>query len=327
VVPVRQVSKDQLERARQIPVLDYVLRYEPDNAKRVGHEYRLRDHDSLSVGTKGWYWHSQGIGGKSALDYLTAVRGYGLVDAVCLLLNEHPHGMESSDYLVNRPAKAIPPPSAKQAPEHLPFAIPLRNRNNSRVIAYLQSRGIDKGLILNCIERGDLYESAYRHDCVFKGKDANGKVKYAAIRSTTSSFKGDVEGSDKKCAFLLPSVEPGSTFVMACESPIDALSHQTLALQGYVQPFNGWRLSLGGTSTLGLEYFLEHKPQIKHCLICTDDDDAGNKAAERIAELPGITTERLLPPIGVDWNDSLLAIQKAERMQYRAHYSARDERG
>ena len=41
------------------------------------------------------------------------------------------------------------------------------------MIAYLQSRGIDKGLILDCIGRGDLYESAYRHDCIFKGKDAN----------------------------------------------------------------------------------------------------------------------------------------------------------
>ena len=138
VVSIGQVSKDQLERARQIPVLDYVLRYEPDNAKRVGNEYRLRDHDSLSVGTKGWYWHSQGIGGKSALDYLTTVRGYGLVDAVCLLLNEHPHGMERFDHPINRPARFSTQPVTKQAPERLPFATPLRNRNNSRVIAYLQ---------------------------------------------------------------------------------------------------------------------------------------------------------------------------------------------
>ena len=72
---------------------------------------------------------------------------------------------------------------------------------------------------------------------------------------------------------------------------------------------------------MGLEYFLEHKPQVRHCFICTDDDDAGNKAAERIVDLPGITTERLLPPIGIDWNDSLLAIQKAERMQYRVRHN------
>jgi len=82
------VSKDQIERARRISALDYVLRYEQDNIKRVGNEYRLRDHESLSVGNRGFYWHSQGVGGKKALDYLTGVCGYAFVDAVCLLIND-----------------------------------------------------------------------------------------------------------------------------------------------------------------------------------------------------------------------------------------------
>ena len=76
------VSKDQLERARQIPVIDYILRYESGNIKQIGGEYRLHDHTSLSIGEKGWFWHSRGIGAKSALDFLIEVRGYGLVNAV-----------------------------------------------------------------------------------------------------------------------------------------------------------------------------------------------------------------------------------------------------
>jgi len=90
------VSSDQLDRARQIPALEYILRYESGNIKKVGNEYRLRDHESLAVGDKGWYWHSKGIGSKTALDFLTDVRGYGLVDAVCFLLNEQPHGRKHS---------------------------------------------------------------------------------------------------------------------------------------------------------------------------------------------------------------------------------------
>lgn len=74
------MSQDQIERARQVGVLDYVQRHEPDNLKRVGTEYRLRDHDSLSVSEKEYFWHSQGIGGKTALDFLTGVRGCGFVD-------------------------------------------------------------------------------------------------------------------------------------------------------------------------------------------------------------------------------------------------------
>ena len=88
------VSKAQIERARQIGVLDYILCYEHDNVKRVGTQYRLRDHDSLSVSDEGWFWHSQGIGGQTALDFLVCVRGYGFVDAVCLLLgNNQPDEM------------------------------------------------------------------------------------------------------------------------------------------------------------------------------------------------------------------------------------------
>ena len=321
-----RVSRDQLERARQIAVLDYVLRYERDNLKRVGSEYRLRDHESLAVGEKGFYWHSREIGGKTALDFLVNVRGYGLVDAVCLLLGEQPQGIDYSDRPVRKTQKPVP--EAKPPPERPTFAMPRHYKNNNRVVAYLQSRGIDRDLILDCISRGDLYESALRHDCVFKGKDENDKTRYAAIRSTTSAFKGDAEGSDKRFSFLLPPDNSNSNAVAAYESPVDALSHHTMSKQGFIPDFDGCRLSLGGTSILGLEHFLEHNPRITHCLVCTDNDEAGNNTAAKIADLPGITAERLLPPLGMtDWNDALLAMQKAERIQNRVFSNARQERG
>jgi len=319
------ISSDQLERARQIPVLDYIICYESGNIKRVGSEYRLWDHESLAVGDKGWYWHSKGIGSKTALDFLTDVRGYRLVDAVCFLLKEQPHGQERSD----TSNKNAPKFSSTQKPkfERTRLSFPRRNVNNNRVIAYLQSRGIDKGVILDCINRGDLYESAYRHDCIFKGRDENGSVRSAAIRSTTSTFKGDTEGSDKKYPFLLPPTKPDSNSVMIFESPIDALSHQTMSTIGLAPQFDGWRLSLGGTSIIGLKNFLYHINQVNHCIICTDNDEAGELAATKIEELTGITIERLLPPMGADWNETLLALQKAERTKNRVHNSIRYERG
>jgi len=327
VVQVAYVSSDQLERARRIPVLDYVIRHESENLKRVGNEYRLRDHESLAVGEKGWYWHSKGKGSKAALDFLIDVRGYNLVDAVCLLLGEWPHNRENTYTKTNTATRITASKKAIPPPERLSFAIPRHNRNNDRVIAYLQSRGIDRVLILDCIKRGDLYESAYRHDCVFKGKDEKGKARYAAIRSTSSGFKGDAEGSDKRFSFLLPPTDPDTKTVAVYESPIDALSSQTMCLYDYIPPFSGWRLSFGGTSILGLEYFLECHPKVNHFLICTDNDVAGDKTAARIAELSGVITERVLPPVGIDWNDALLALQKAERTQNRAQSIARHERG
>jgi hypothetical protein len=61
------VTTDQIERARQINVLDYILTHEANNIKRVGNAYRLKDHKSLAISDKGFYWHSHGIGGKTAL--------------------------------------------------------------------------------------------------------------------------------------------------------------------------------------------------------------------------------------------------------------------
>ena len=406
------VTQDQLERARQISALSYLLKTEPDNLKPVGKEYRLRDHESLAVGKKGWYWHSRNIGSWSALDFLTDVRGYGFVEAVCMVLGESPQGQlsktkatvkaktvtpsdkaktsekvttsekaaqntktqsavndkmsdkaldiepdrvtatESSDtahavqynhiqdaqpsrahasqpihrlYTPTKSTKSLQPPhlsrhpsKSLQPPQHPPFTLPLRNKNNNRVIAYLQSREIDKDLIMDCINRGVLYESRYYHNAVFLGKDEHGKTRFAAMRSIVNNFMRDADGSDKRYGFVLPPENPNNNTAALYESPIDCLSHQTLCKQGYIPPFDGWRLSLGGTSTLALEHFLEQHPYIKHCLICTDADDAGNKAADaiiNIATINGITTVRSPPIYGTDWNDALQAIKNAERTQ------------
>ena len=315
------VTKDQLQRARAIDVLDYVLSKEPDNVRRVGSGYRMKDHPSLSVDGKGWYWHSREIGGKTALDFLTDVRGYGLVDAVCMLIHERPLDRPPA----NKPghkqmARKIVPKKEASPPDSKPLTLPPRNANNSRVLAYLQSRGISKPLILDCIELGLLYESARFHNCVFVGRDENGKARFAALRGTLGNYKCDAEGSDKRYGFLLPPYNPDSDTVAVFEAPIDALSHQTLCEQGHIEPYDGWRLSLGGTALAALKHFLEHHTGVTNCLICTDNDEAGERAADEIGKLPGITVVRYLPPTGSDWNEALLAAQKAERLQNRAYH-------
>jgi hypothetical protein len=315
------VTKDQLERARQYSALEYVLRYEADQFNRVGRGYRLKDDDAFAVGEKGWYCHKNKIGSRTALDYLVKIKGYGLVDAVCFLLNERPHEYGDKATYAPKPKARSPTVSTqhtKPPPERTPFSPPRRNKDNRRVIAYLQSRGIDKDLILACINHGSLYENAVWHNCVFTGKDENGKPRFATQRGTTSAFKCDAEGSDKRYGFVIPPENPSTREVAIFEAPIDCLSHQTLCKQGFIPPFDGWRLSLGGTSDLALKHFLETHTGITHCVICTDNDEPGNSVVEKIAEMPGITVERSLPVVGNDWNDSLQALQKAERAQHRA---------
>jgi hypothetical protein len=230
---------------------------------------------------------------------LIEVRGFSFVDAV-----KHLAGNEVHHYAVVPNAK--PPPKTKA------FALPPRNHNNMRAIAYLQSRGIAKPLILDCIERGSIYESAKFHNCVFVGRDENGAARYASYRGTIGTFQRDEDGSDKQYGFVLPPSNPNSQTVAVFESAVDALSHQTL-----FPKFGGWRLSLGGTALAALTRFLEVHGEIRQCVVCTDNDKAGESAAARIEELPDIVAVRDLPPVGKDWNDTLLAAQRAERLQNR----------
>jgi hypothetical protein len=237
------------------------------------------------------------------------------VEAVCLLTGESPVGRDRpSD--TQRTTTAI----ASPAPNRKPFALPLRNGNHDRVIAYLQSRGIDKSLIEDCIRRGILYESKRFHNAVFIGRDERGKARSAVMRGTLSAYKCDTDGSDKSYGFILPPDNPDSNAVAVFESATDTLSHQTLCKQGILS-FEGWRLSLGGTSLLALERCCANHPSVSSCLICTDNDEAGNRVAEKIAEIPGLSAARAPPPIGKDWNDTLQALLKSQRIQNRARHT------
>jgi hypothetical protein len=193
------------------------------------------------------------------VDYLIKVRGYGFMDAVRHL---------TEGRSVPLAPQAKPPPKPKE-----PFALPLRNGDNERVLAYLQRRGIGKAQILACIERGSLYESAGWHNAVFVGRDDKGKARYATLRGTagdswgTVPFKRDADGSDKRFGFVLPPLNPKSDTVSVFESAVDCLSHQML-----YPGFGGWRLSLGCTAPAALTNFLERHGEVKNCIVCTDND-------------------------------------------------------
>jgi hypothetical protein len=290
------VSREQISRAKAVPILGYILKNEPDNVMRVGSAYYLKDHRSLKISNGLWYWHSQGVGGRTAVDYLIKVRGYSFVDAVRRLAG----GGVSYTHIT---------PDAKPPPECKHFSLPPRNKDNKRAVAYLQGRGIDVKHILTCISQGALYESARWHNAVFVGRDDKGKARYAFLRGSIGDFRRDADGSDKRFGFTIPPIDGNSDTAAVFESPVDALSHQTLYPE-----FEGWRLSLGCASLASLKCFLERRSNIKGIVTCTDNDLAGNTAANKIAVLPGITAARSLPPNGAkDWNDALMAHMREEK--------------
>lgn len=305
------VTDAQIQQARETDLFAYLQSYEPGVLKRDGPNYRHREHDSLVyVTSKGyWYWNSRGRS-INALDYLIQIRGYGFAEAVSRLAG---NDIAPSVY---RPPK-VPGKDA----ERKTFLLPYRRQCATSAVSYLQRRGISGKVIANCLHQKILYEARYKGEpvCVFVGKDETQNAKFACIRSTTGNLKKDVSGSDKRFSFCYPPNAPGSRQVAVFEAPIDALSHATLQeMQGW--PWNGYRLSLGGTSPVALISFLERHPEIRRVTLHMDNDLAGITNARKIQAMlqtdPRFRHIQVCvkpPRQGKDYNEKLLLTVAKEK--------------
>ena len=280
------VSKEQLTAAREVDLLTYLRCFEPQELVHIsGSTYVTRTHDSLKISNGKWFWWSRGIGGRNALDYLTAVEGLWLPEAVQRILGESP---------------CIPPPSkpAVLYPK-TEFMLPPKHTDNRRVFAYLRSRGIDAEI---------------RHNCIFVGF-AEGKPAYAMLRGTQREkrFVGEAAGSDKRFTFAVPLAPSNGSTLCVFEGAIDALSYLTLLKQ----QGSDWRkantLALGGISGKGLQrlppaltQYLKAAPHISRIVLCLDNDEPGRVAAAALQELLAGYEVIDKPPLrGKDYNDLL----------------------
>ena len=179
--------------------------------------------------------------------------------------------------------------------------------------------------LLPAFREGLFYEARYHGEpvCVFVGKDDAGKAKFACMRSIIGSLKKDVYGSDKEYSFCYPPHNPGSRHVAVFEAPIDALSHATLQeLEGW--KWDGYRLSLGGTSHVALAAFLERHPEIRRVNLYMDNDLGGLKNARKIKamlhENPRFKHIRVginPPRSGKDYNEKLLNVREQSKEHQR----------
>ncbi len=305
------VTKEQVQKARDSDLFSYLQIYEPGVLKRDGPNYRHREHDSLVYVTDRnyWYWNSRG---KSidAIGYLMEVRGYDFIGAVERLAG-------------NAPTQSVPPkPAARASPKEEPpkeLKMPWPTRCATHSVGYLQRRGISSKVIARCFQHGLLYETKYygQAACVFVGRDENNESKFACVRGCHGDLRKDIYGSDKRYSFCYPPEQPGSRHVAVFEAPIDALSHASLQeMDGW--KWNGYRLSLGGTSHVALTAFLERHPEISRVTLHMDHDKAGFKNARKIKTMLREDTRfkhirvSINPPrVGKDYNDKLLyAIQQ-----------------
>ena len=300
------VSPEQVEKARQMDLLTYLRAYEPDELVHfAGSTYCTREHDSLKISNGKWFWHSQGFGGYTALDYLIKVKGIPFVQAVERLAGQ----------AAVLPSRASPNRQPPKEPKKS-LLMPRANLSADRAVSYLRSRGIDPEIIDFCISTGRIYESYPHHNVVFVGKDTLGNPRYANLRGIGTKFKGEASGSDKRFSFCIPA--QGSRTVHLFESAIDLLSYATLQKMAG----NDWKqehlLSLAGvyrprkelkesSLPLALKQFLTDHGPIEKIVLRLDNDCAGKDAMNALYTMLSGNYEvtARLPARGKDYNDTL----------------------
>ena len=84
---MRYIAAEDVAKAKEMDRLTYLRNYEPQELVHVsGNTYCTREHDSLRISNGKWCWFSQGIGGRSALDYLIKVKGIPFMQAAEIIL-------------------------------------------------------------------------------------------------------------------------------------------------------------------------------------------------------------------------------------------------
>ncbi|OZQ68854.1 topoisomerase [Paenibacillus sp. VTT E-133280] len=305
------VTKEQIERAKQLDLLTYLQCFETYELVRCSRNtYSTRTHDSLKISNGKWFWWSRGIGGRSALDYLIKVRGLSFPDAVLQIDGNSPVQIPSTACAVQQDLS----PAQLELPE--PY------ETSNRVVAYLSKRGISRDVIDFCLDSGRLYESRMYHNAVFVGFDLAGTPRYAAIRGTTKTrYMGEAPGSDKRYSFAIPA-DGNSAELHVFESAIDLLSYCSFtAISG-----KDWRqshqLSLAGVyspkdkkdegiASAALTDYLQSYPEVKRLVLHLDNDNPGRSAVSMIQQLLSQTYEIFdEPPVRKDVNDDLRNYRK-----------------
>ncbi len=284
-------TQEQIDRANAVSLEDF-LRSQGETLIRSGREFRWKQHDSLTIRDNKWFRHSQSKGG-FPVDFVMEFYGKSFPEAVAMLLGDTGYVPE------------------KDEPQ---FRLPPRSPTNDAAYRYLsEKRRIAPSLLNVFFKSGDIYEDASHRNVVFVGRDKNGIPRYAHTRGIEDQSRRDVSGSDKSYGFCYHG-SGNQLFVF--EAPIDLLSFICLYPDKWTQRSY---VSLGGVSGKAIDLYYYEGMGIKKVFFCTDNDEAGNAAALRLAQnVPdGIEVIRF-SPVMKDWNEVLCHANQFPNNRYHA---------
>ncbi len=296
-MPYIPYTDEQKQLANSVDLPTF-LRMRGETLVPVGREFKLvyhdgyGKHDSITISGSQWYDHKNQIGG-GPIKFMHEHYGMNFQEAMQALLGHSALPLSHE----------VQPVMAKEKKE---FRLPEANDNMHRVYAYLiKQRFIAPEVITHFAKKKLLYEDKKHHNAVFVGVDGNGVPRQAHKRSTTTfgnSFRQTIEGSDTKYSFAHFGK---SNMLFVFEAPIDMLSFITL------YP-NNWQdssyIAMNGVYESAVLTALEEHPNLKQIIICTDNDEGGIDAANRLADIlseRGYDMLSRYPPNNKDWNEDL----------------------
>lgn len=300
---MKYIDPELVKIANSQDVFD-ILKRTGEPLKKVGREYRHREHDSLVVTPgKGFYWFSKNYGSKSPINYFEKVHELDFISAATKVLEAMNYDFSMQNIVIEKEEVSNPLYISND------FILPERADDNKRAFAYLvKTRHIDKDLVSLMMKKGIIYQSKKYNNLVFLGKDYEGNIASAFTRTTltktekASWTRGDARGSKKEFRFRIENRTNKTVNIF--ESEIDMLSY--LSMQDkYARNEN--YVSLGGVTDKAILKFLENRTDIEEINICTDNDEAGHRFASEISQKLGknyhITRE---VPVGKDFNEDLV---------------------
>ncbi len=285
---------DEQKRQANSANLEDFLKLKGQKLIKSGREFRLESDKSITVRGNTWYDHSSEKGGYP-IDFMKYFYNLNFTEAMEELL-----GNSQLRYEVKQEQKKE-------------LVVPQKNINNNRVFAYLtKHRGIDPSVLNFFIEKNLIYESKEYGNAVFVGVDNGSNISHIHKRSVNSygkRFVQNIEGSSPEHSF---NYLGGSDRLYVFESPIDLLSFISMNVGTNWKSHN--YVALCGVSSKPMLYQINNK--INHVVFCLDNDEAGQKATERLAKLieERELTYSVIVPSNKDFNEDLVeSLKPTER--------------
>lgn len=295
-----QVSKNQIESARQANLADYFLQngYE---CEQHGSELHVRGFGGLYVNTvtNSWFQFSEKHGDTNPVNCLTNILGMDFTSAVSALSAET---FNKNFPTVLQNEKIIKPPTKCE--------LPINEHEKKRIFAYLvKERKISAALVQELVNKKILYQGSVKYidkdgnekygkgNAVFIQKDLNGNIVGAEIHGTNTHkrFKS-MAGNGDENIFQYPIGAPKKVY--AFESAIDLLSFRVIANPEKIK--DSLLVSMGGLKPAALKKLEESGLKIYSCV----DNDERGKMFNKVNSFQ--SAGRKLQEEGVkDWNELL----------------------